>query len=383
MAILRRIGFSTLMKRPQWGGSEELWAQAALVLRRDGINVGVHVPKWSPLPQRIIDLHLAGANLLWHEDIRIPLGLKERIGTKLRMLLGTHKENRNLWFDEFDPELVVISLPFHTEGVELAQACRSRGVPYVLVIQAASFNYWPADNFIDRVADMYLSARMTCFVSENNQRLVETQLATRLSNACIVRNPFNVDYDTIIPWPNQTNTLRFACVGRLEPLSKGQDILFEVLAKPHWRCRQILLSLFGQGCQERTLRRLVELHKLKNVEFAGFRKNTQEIWHNHHVLVLPSRYEGLPIVVVEAMLCGRPCVVTDVAGNAELLEDNVTGFVAAAPKIECLEEALERAWQRRHELQLIGELAARHVRSKVSPNPAFDFAQLLRKAVTN
>lgn len=36
---------------------------------------------------------------------------------------------------------------------------------------------------------------------------------------------------------------------------------------------------------------------------------------------------------MEAMLCGRPCIVTDVAGNTEVVEDGVTGFVACDAKI--------------------------------------------------
>ena len=55
------------------------------------------------------------------------------------------------------------------------------------------------------------------------------------------------------------------------------------------------------------------------------------IWAEHHALVLPSRFEGMPLVVVEAMLCGRPCIVTDVGGNAELIRDGINGFLAKAP----------------------------------------------------
>jgi glycosyl transferase family 1 len=49
----------------------------------------------------------------------------------------------------------------------------------------------------------------------------------------------------------------------------------------------------------------------------------------NHVHAMPSRIEGLPLVLIEAMLCGRPVVATDVAG-AEVIEDEVTGFLAGA-----------------------------------------------------
>jgi glycosyltransferase involved in cell wall biosynthesis len=81
------------------------------------------------------------------------------------------------------------------------------------------------------------------------------------------------------------------------------------------------------------------------------------------------------------MLCGRPCIVTDVAGNAELMEDNVSGFVAAAPRTKYLDEALERAWSRRSEWRAIGAAAAKSVRELVPPDPISTFADLVQQAV--
>ena len=76
------------------------------------------------------------------------------------------------------------------------------------------------------------------------------------------------------------------------------------------------------------------------------------------------------------MLCARPCIVTDVAGNTELIEDNVHGFVAAAPSPPCLDEALERAWQQRDRWQAIGQAAAARVRTAVPRDPV---GELVRK----
>ena len=111
----------------------------------------------------------------------------------------------------------------------------------------------------------------------------------------------------------------------------------------------------------------------------GFEPNIEGVWSQHHALLLPSRYEGLPLAVVEAMLCGRVCIVTDVGGNAELVEDNESGFVAAAPTVPLLDEAMERAWNRRHEWRQMGQSAARRVRERVSPDPVGDFATELKR----
>jgi glycosyltransferase involved in cell wall biosynthesis len=81
--------------------------------------------------------------------------------------------------------------------------------------------------------------------------------------------------------------------------------------------------------------------------------------------------------LVEAMLCGRIGIVTDVAGNTEILEDDVTGFVAAAPTAGHLDAALERAWIRRKEWREMGRVAGRSIREHVPPDPAALYAQKL------
>ncbi|MBV8361748.1 MAG: glycosyltransferase [Deltaproteobacteria bacterium] len=59
--------------------------------------------------------------------------------------------------------------------------------------------------------------------------------------------------------------------------------------------------------------------------------------------------DDLPLAMVEAILCRRPMVATDVAGHAEIIQDGVTGFLADAPTTASIATALERFWARRAE----------------------------------
>ena len=149
----------------------------------------------------------------------------------------------------------------------------------------------------------------------------------------------------------------------------------EVLNQPRWRGRNVHVTFVGTGQNERALRKTaMELH-LPNIEFAGFVADIEQLWTRHHALVLPSRFEGMPLSLVEAMLCGRPGIVTDVAGNRELVRDNVNGFLAKAPTVELFDEAMNRAWENRHRLQEMGKAAARDVRQWVSADPTGDFVR--------
>jgi glycosyltransferase involved in cell wall biosynthesis len=81
------------------------------------------------------------------------------------------------------------------------------------------------------------------------------------------------------------------------------------------------------------------------------------------------------------MLCGRPCIATDVGGNRELIRDGINGFLAKAPTVELLDEAMNRAWDNRGRLKQMGETAASDVRQWVSKDPAEDFVRELTALV--
>ena len=170
--------------------------------------------------------------------------------------------------------------------------------------------------------------------------------------------------------------MRLACVARLYLLDKGQDILLRVLAREKWKGRALHVSFFGRGINGEALADLADRLGVRNVSFEGQTDDVPGIWREHHALVLPSRAEGLPLALVEAMMCGRPAVVTKVGGGAEVVEDGVTGFLAA-PDEDSVDAALEEAWARRGELREMGECAARRIRELVPANPAEEFADAL------
>jgi glycosyltransferase involved in cell wall biosynthesis len=258
-------------------------------------------------------------------------------------------------------------------------ACRAEGVPYVIVAQANAEHFWPDDQGALQLADAYSGARACFFVSRRNLELFEEQIGARLPAARVVRNPVNVDYNVAPPWPNDQGTWRLACVARLEPAAKGQDILIKVLSQPKWRERPLHVTLYGTGACERNIRTLSD--GLASIEFAGHVSDVEGIWAKNHALVLPSRYEGLPLALVEAMLCSRTAIVTDVAGNTEVIEQGITGFVARAPTVSLLDEAMEEAWTRREEWQEMGARARNAIKKLIPADPVGEFCeQLLTQA---
>lgn len=155
-----------------------------------------------------------------------------------------------------------------------------------------------------------------------------------------------------------------------------------MLAQPKWQQRPLAVSLFGRGAQEEVLRTMAARLNLKSVSFCGHSDDIAALWRDHHALILPSRIEGMPLVGIEAMMCHRMCIFTDAGGNAELIEDGVSGFLASAAAPGPLDDALERAWTRRGEWREIGLRAGQHIRKIAPPDPGAAFAEKLREVAT-
>jgi glycosyltransferase involved in cell wall biosynthesis len=280
---------------------------------------------------------------------------------------------------QLQPHLALVSQGGNLDGIDLADVCRQVGLPYVLLAQKAAEIFLTYDVGRALIRQVYEAARHCFFVSRHNLELTRRQLALFLPQASVVRNPVNVPLDAELPAPPlAAGRWLLACVARLDILDKGQDILLQVLARPHWRDQPLHVTFFGSGPHHQGLVEMADFLGLADqVSFAGHVPDVAAIWQTHHALVLPSRYEGLPLALAEAMLCGRPAIAADAGGVAELLLNDETGFLAAAATPDAFDEALGRAWARRAEWPALGRRAAAHARTLVPADAGADFAQLL------
>jgi glycosyltransferase involved in cell wall biosynthesis len=356
-----------------WGGSELLWSSTAEKLVRAGNEVRVSARHFSESIPLVEHLRSVGCRIFYRQ---VPAPIPYRAAAKILPFCDYIR--RHVRSVGSGVDLVVISQGGNQDGLRWMEQVQKAGLKHAVIAESAPEASCPDDQTAERLAKAYEGAVRAYFVSQATLKSSRRQFGTPLDRGRIVRNPFKVSYHAQPPWPGDpSDQLCLACVARLDVGTKAQDFLLEVLSLTHWRKRNIRVSMVGNGPNDRLLRHFAEELKLTNVEFAGHSSNIEDVWSKHHALILPSRTEGMPLVVVEAMLCGRPCIVTDVGGNRELVRDGVNGFLAKAPTVELLDEAMNRAWENRHRLREMGERAAIDVRQWVSPDPAGDFAREL------
>ncbi len=373
--------FVSTMEGYPWGGSEELWSQSAIWLAQNGHEVSASVRFW-PQPLKPIEKLAEKGICVQRRSITLRDFLDYGVA-KLRR--STEKRPAGLavfkkWISSKKPHLICFSDGGFASSPLMMRACYDLGVPYVSLGQMNDVSQWPQDDQLEDIQFGLMNARKVFFVSMTNRKMAEHQIGRFLPHAEVVWNPFTVNAALNFPWPKlgENKCWKFACVARLEVKAKGHDLVLQVLAQEKWRSRPFHLTLYGAGPNEKSLRSMVEMLGLQDrVTFAGHIDNIDVAWHENHALVLASRFEGLPLALIEAMLCNRVAIVTNVAGNPDITLDNVTGFLASAPTVEHLDAAIERAWERREEWKSIGRKAGEYIRSLIPEDPAAHFAQKL------
>src|SRR5215216_7070671 len=132
-------------------------------------------------------------------------------------------------------------------------------------------------------------------------------------------------------------------VGRLHPV-KGYDLLIQAFARcaeehPDWS-----LAILGEGEERGRLEALAdELGVADRVGMPGRVKNLTKLLRQADLFVMSSRYEGLPIALLEAMACGLPVISTDCSGGPrEIVRDGVDGVLVAPEDVGALGTAMGR-----------------------------------------
>lgn len=134
------------------------------------------------------------------------------------------------------------------------------------------------------------------------------------------------------------------CVGRLTP-AKGQHILIDAVDHLVQQGRPVRLRLAGSGPDEPSLREhAAHLAQPARVVFEGAvdQDRIRTLDAAADIFCLPSFAEGVPVVLMEAMAMGIPCVTTNITGIPELIRDGIDGLLVAPSDVDALVEALRK-----------------------------------------
>lgn len=140
----------------------------------------------------------------------------------------------------------------------------------------------------------------------------------------------------------------------------GVDVLAKAFVKVASVNPDVNLILLGGGSQGANIRKiLMNGGVMDRVHFGGQvgQRDLPRWYHMADVYISPSHVDGSSVTLMEAMASGLPCLVSDIAGNREWIEDGVNGWTFRDGDVDDLAEKILFAIKKKREFRRIGELA--------------------------
>ena len=327
LVVINRLGV---------GGAERLVIDDVNEMLKRGINV------------RLLTLSPEKRENSLVTDCNIPLEKWEIIHFKFFLALSS-------WFSfirfvqEYKPDVVISHLWYaNTISRIVSKFC---GIKTHLAFEHNVYDLVKTKKmfFIDWVLQRF--STKTIAVSETvKESLIRHRIAHDrilvLPNGIDTSRYLNIRDEKLRKQLNAKNEFVYIFIGRLIE-QKGVNVLLEAFAKINLG----LLLIVGDGADKEKLLNLVDKLELqKRVHFLGIRQDIPSLLAISDCFVLPSRYEGLPIVLIEAIVSGKAIIISDFESGKELITNGENGLIVPKENSEMLAQAMLKL-QEDHQLR--------------------------------
>jgi len=272
------------------------------------------------------------------------VGVEVLVIGRLKLITGIGLISTVFWIkrQKFD---VTITMLFFSDvlGQILSKACN---IPFRISAQQSENTNYSAL----RCSILGLILRWTSKVVVLSKHLAESLSESYLpDNTDIQVIPNGVDVQEHAP-SRDSNYLRaklgidsssylVGYFGRLS-IEKGVDILIKALSTT--AVGKFHLIIAGDGQEERNLKEQINnLGLIEQVHFMGYLHDVSKLYHCLDVYVQPSRFEGIPFSVLEAMANGCPVVASSLVGLRELIVDGEHGLLVEPENYKLLAKAID------------------------------------------
>ena len=339
------------MNGAPWGGSEELWYQAALWTARNGYTVAVCCFDGEGKNKKMKELQQAGCKLFL---------LPGKEETKKQLLLGKIKLSKAIAevpFEEYDKVIAsqggwkdVTHGPF--------KKLYRRLKDYVLIYhnynvkekfsfqKFSSLQKW-AGKALKNLGDtpkIFQALEETYSLSIPNQE--------KLFNPLTFESP---ETATLYPEANDGKYI-FSVFAALDTERKAQDVLIRALSGAGWRTRNWELHLYGEGKDREMLQNLVLEQKMQTKIFLrGNAADYKEAIRQSHLVLQITHIDAMPITVMDSLAMARPLVVSNVGDMPSWIKENTNGWVAYDVSVDSVNQTLEQAWNQRSNWSAMGK----------------------------
>ncbi|MFH1766566.1 MAG: glycosyltransferase family 4 protein [Patescibacteria group bacterium] len=198
------------------------------------------------------------------------------------------------------------------------------------------------NGIIYRIADGIIA------VSQEIKDTIRETYALEESKVLVLKNGIVLNDNVTDPepiekeFPDSRNRLKLIAVGRLVPL-KCFDVLIRAVAEVVTAGCDVLALIAGEGEEQLRLEKLIQDFKIgSTVKLLGLRHDIMDLMKDCDLFVLPSRYEGLSISMIEAMACGLPIIASDAPGLRDYIKHEQNGLLFPVEDHKALAECITR-----------------------------------------
>ena len=206
-----------------------------------------------------------------------------------------------------------------------------------------------------KVKEFYCHYNSKCNVS----KVISLPNSFNFSEFNNIHTISNVDFKVMNNIPKDKYI--FGYIGRLINL-KGVDLLiesFNLFKKKH---PNSILIIVGEGAEKEKLINLTKEYNLSTkIYFMGYRKDVYNWLNIFDSFILPSKREGLPLTILEAMAMKKIVISTSIGGIPELIVNNYNGILIEEREPQVLIKSMEYVYENKNEVKAIVENAYKHL----------------------
>lgn len=267
---------------------------------------------------------------------------EEETGKRLGNLVARVKKLRGIW-EEIQPD-VIVSFIKKNNLMALASASPLK-IPVIVSVRSA-----PARELSGRGVKQltFLMFRKAAGIVLQTTQAKEFFPKSLQKKSIILQNSINRDFieylDSHAYDEENGDNHRVITVGRIDD-NKNQKMLAKAFINVAEANSDWTLHFFGDGEGADKVKSIANDSKVSDrILFHGVVDDVPEQMSKADIFVLPSKVEGMPNALIEAMAMGKACISTDCpcGGPADIMENNVSGILIPVDDIKALEDSLSR-----------------------------------------
>jgi len=230
---------------------------------------------------------------------------------------------------------------------------RANKIPVISTIHTTGTFLKPINVLIERLTASLATVNVCC----SKTVCMDHSNKTRYPYQYYIYNGVRI---TEKPLPISIDPFKMVTLSRINIKEKALCELVQAVTILKKRGQYFSIDIYGEGKDVYTLQQQIKKNDVERlIHLKGFSMNPQKILPKYSIFILPSKFEGLPLAILEAIEAGLVVVASNVGGIPEIIEDGETGFLIDGSFPENIAKTLTRVLDYSNDLPRIAE-NARH-----------------------